>query len=218
MDQRETNERESEATTLSMAPASFEVHGGDPVGVVVPGRLHGRAIVELDAQMRVQARTDIAKLQAGLGVTTVYAAHDQVEAMTMGDRVAVMKDGYLQQVDTPLDLYDRPVNLFVAGFTGSPQMNLMGAVAQRGRGRKRHGAQGRGIHVTTDGRSQRRAAVVVLMTALSACGASGVARARSVTAKGSNRSREGASPRDRVHGTALPTAVGRRAVRHASQS
>ncbi|MCW2710188.1 MAG: sugar transporter ATP-binding protein [Marmoricola sp.] len=86
----------------------------------------------LDAKMRVQTRTDIAKLQADLGVTTVYVTHDQVEAMTMGDRVAVMKDGYLQQVDTPLNLYDRPVNLFVAGFIGSPQMNLMSAVAHNG--------------------------------------------------------------------------------------
>ena len=74
----------------------------------------------LDAKMRVQTRTDIAKLQADLGVTTVYVTHDQVEAMTMGDRVAVMKLGDLQQVDTPLNLYDKPVNLFVAGFIGSP--------------------------------------------------------------------------------------------------
>jgi multiple sugar transport system ATP-binding protein len=87
----------------------------------------------LDAKMRVATRTDIAKLQADLGVTTVYVTHDQVEAMTMGDRVAVMKDGYLQQVDTPLGLYDRPVNLFVAGFIGSPQMNLMAATAQEGK-------------------------------------------------------------------------------------
>src|SRR3954453_20251753 len=86
----------------------------------------------LDAKMRVQTRTDIAKLQADLGVTTVYVTHDQVEAMTMGDRVAVMKDGVLQQVDTPLGLYDRPVNLFVAGFIGSPQMNLMKAKAEGG--------------------------------------------------------------------------------------
>ncbi|MDF1605387.1 sn-glycerol-3-phosphate ABC transporter ATP-binding protein UgpC [Nocardioides sp. YIM 152315] len=86
----------------------------------------------LDAKMRVQTRTDIAKLQADLGVTTVYVTHDQVEAMTMGDRVAVMKDGYLQQVDTPLALYDKPVNLFVAGFIGSPQMNLMEAKADNG--------------------------------------------------------------------------------------
>ena len=86
----------------------------------------------LDAKMRVQTRTDIAKLQSDLGVTTVYVTHDQVEAMTMGDRVAVMKLGELQQVDTPLGLYDKPVNLFVAGFIGSPQMNLLEAVAQDG--------------------------------------------------------------------------------------
>src|SRR6476661_6384200 len=87
----------------------------------------------LDAKMRVQTRTDITKIQADLGVTTVYVTHDQVEAMTMGDRVAVMKDGYLQQVDTPLNLYDRPANLFVAGFIGSPAMNLMSATAKDGR-------------------------------------------------------------------------------------
>jgi multiple sugar transport system ATP-binding protein len=86
----------------------------------------------LDAKMRVQTRTDIAKLQADLGVTTVYVTHDQVEAMTMGDRVAVMKLGELQQVDTPLGLYDRPANLFVAGFIGSPQMNLLEAHAKDG--------------------------------------------------------------------------------------
>ena len=87
----------------------------------------------LDAKMRVQTRTDIAKLQQDLGITTVYVTHDQVEAMTMGDRVAVMKLGVLQQVDTPLKLYDKPANLFVAGFIGSPQMNLIEAVAKDGR-------------------------------------------------------------------------------------
>jgi multiple sugar transport system ATP-binding protein len=86
----------------------------------------------LDAKMRVQTRTDIAKLQADLGVTTVYVTHDQVEAMTMGDRVAVMNFGVLQQVDTPLKLYDKPVNLFVAGFIGSPAMNLLQAKAADG--------------------------------------------------------------------------------------
>src|SRR3954449_7702429 len=84
----------------------------------------------LDAKMRVATRTDIAKLQADLGVTTVYVTHDQVEAMTMGDRVAVMNFGVLQQVDTPLKLYDKPVNLFVAGFIGSPAMNLLRAKAE----------------------------------------------------------------------------------------
>ncbi len=87
----------------------------------------------LDAKMRVQTRTDIAKLQADLGVTTVYVTHDQVEAMTMGDRVAVMNFGELMQVDTPLRLYDKPVNLFVAGFIGSPQMNLIQAKAVEGK-------------------------------------------------------------------------------------
>jgi multiple sugar transport system ATP-binding protein len=81
----------------------------------------------LDAKLRVQTRTQIAELQHRLGVTTVYVTHDQVEAMTMGDRVAVLKDGVLQQVDTPLNLYDRPRNKFVAGFIGSPAMNLIEA-------------------------------------------------------------------------------------------
>jgi multiple sugar transport system ATP-binding protein len=78
----------------------------------------------LDAKLRVQMRAEIAALQRSLGVTTFYVTHDQVEAMTMGDRVAVIKDGYLQQVDTPQNLYDRPVNVFVAAFIGSPSMNL----------------------------------------------------------------------------------------------
>jgi multiple sugar transport system ATP-binding protein len=87
----------------------------------------------LDAKLRVSTRTQIAALQTRLGVTTVYVTHDQVEAMTMGDRVAVLKDGLLQQADTPLNLYDKPRNLFVAGFIGSPAMNLMeGDVAEDG--------------------------------------------------------------------------------------
>jgi multiple sugar transport system ATP-binding protein len=79
----------------------------------------------LDAKLRVQTRTQIAALTRRLGVTTVYVTHDQVEAMTMGDRVAVLKDGELQQVASPRELYDRPVNVFVAGFIGSPAMNLL---------------------------------------------------------------------------------------------
>jgi multiple sugar transport system ATP-binding protein len=79
----------------------------------------------LDAKLRVQMRADIAKLQKELGTTTVYVTHDQVEAMTMGDRVAVMSKGILQQVDAPQRLYDRPENLFVAGFIGTPPMNLL---------------------------------------------------------------------------------------------
>ncbi|SFF50233.1 ABC transporter ATP-binding protein [Blastococcus tunisiensis] len=78
----------------------------------------------LDAKLRVQTRTQIAQLQRRLGTTTVYVTHDQVEAMTMGDRVCVLKDGLLMQVGTPRELYDRPANVFVAGFLGSPAMNL----------------------------------------------------------------------------------------------
>ncbi len=78
----------------------------------------------LDAKLRVQTRSQIAALQRRLGVTTVYVTHDQIEAMTMGDRVAVLKDGILQQVDSPRNMYDNPANVFVAGFIGSPAMNL----------------------------------------------------------------------------------------------
>ncbi|MFD4183698.1 ABC transporter ATP-binding protein [Rhodococcus sp. NPDC058514] len=78
----------------------------------------------LDAKLRVQTRTQIAQLQRRLGTTTVYVTHDQVEAMTMGDRVAVLKDGLLQQCASPRELYSRPANMFVAGFMGSPSMNL----------------------------------------------------------------------------------------------
>ena len=87
----------------------------------------------LDAKLRVSTRTQIAALQQRLGVTTVYVTHDQVEAMTMGDRVAVLKDGVLQQVDTPLALYRTPANVFVAGFIGSPAMNLLDAEIRDGR-------------------------------------------------------------------------------------
>ncbi len=82
----------------------------------------------LDAKLRVQMRAEIASLQRKLNVTTIYVTHDQVEAMTMGDRVAVMKGGVLQQVDTPQNLYNRPDNVFVAAFIGSPSMNLYEAV------------------------------------------------------------------------------------------
>jgi multiple sugar transport system ATP-binding protein len=82
----------------------------------------------LDAKLRVQMRAEIARLQRDLAVTTIYVTHDQVEAMTMGHRVAVLKDGYLQQVDTPQNLYDSPTNVFVAAFIGSPSMNLYESV------------------------------------------------------------------------------------------
>jgi multiple sugar transport system ATP-binding protein len=85
----------------------------------------------LDAKLRVQMRAEIAKVQQDLGTTTIYVTHDQVEAMTMGDRVAVMRKGELQQVATPQELYDHPVNLFVGGFIGSPAMNLLQATLVR---------------------------------------------------------------------------------------
>jgi multiple sugar transport system ATP-binding protein len=85
----------------------------------------------LDAKLRVQMRAEIARLQHELQVTTVYVTHDQVEAMTMGDRVAVLRKGELQQVDDPRTLYHRPVNLFVAGFIGSPAMNIVEAIVSR---------------------------------------------------------------------------------------
>jgi multiple sugar transport system ATP-binding protein len=107
--------------------------GGPPQRVAM-----GRAIVRrpqvflmdeplsnLDAKLRVQMRAEISRLQHDLGVTTIYVTHDQTEAMTMGDRVAVLSDGVLQQIDTPQRLYDAPDNLFVATFIGSPQMNLV---------------------------------------------------------------------------------------------
>lgn len=110
-----------------------EISGGERQRVAV-----GRAIVRkplvflfdeplsnLDANLRVQMRTEIHKLQIRLQTTMIYVTHDQIEAMTMGDRIAVLKDGLLQQVDTPISIYDRPKNKFVAGFIGSPPMNFM---------------------------------------------------------------------------------------------
>ena len=79
----------------------------------------------LDAKLRVQMRTELARIQQRLGTTTVYVTHDQAEAMTLGDRVAVMRAGVLQQVGRPTELYNHPTNLFVAGFIGSPAMNFV---------------------------------------------------------------------------------------------
>ena len=127
---------EAAARTLELTPhldrKPAKLSGGQRQRVAM-----GRAIVRqpaaflmdeplsnLDAKLRVQMRAEIASLQRKLKVTTVYVTHDQVEAMTMGDRVAVLKGGVLQQVDTPQNLYSRPVNMFVAAFIGSPSMNL----------------------------------------------------------------------------------------------
>jgi multiple sugar transport system ATP-binding protein len=81
----------------------------------------------LDAKLRAQMRTELAKLHKKLGTTFIYVTHDQIEAMTMGDRIVVMKDGFVQQIDSPINLYEHPVNKFVAGFMGSPQMNFIDA-------------------------------------------------------------------------------------------
>ena len=89
----------------------------------------------LDAKLRAQMRTEIAKLHKRLGTTFIYVTHDQTEAMTMGDRIVVMKDGFVQQIDTPQNLYLNPVNKFVAGFLGSPQMNMIDAVLRNDGGR-----------------------------------------------------------------------------------
>ncbi|MFC3453397.1 ABC transporter ATP-binding protein [Amycolatopsis speibonae] len=135
-DERERKVREAAAVLdlteyLDRKPAKLS--GGQRQRVAM-----GRAIVRepsvflmdeplsnLDAKLRVQTRTQIASLQRRLGITTLYVTHDQVEAMTMGDRVAVLKDGLLQQCDTPVGLFAKPVNVFVAGFIGSPAMNLL---------------------------------------------------------------------------------------------
>jgi multiple sugar transport system ATP-binding protein len=114
----------------------------------------------LDAKLRVQTRAEIAKLQSDLGTTTIYVTHDQVEAMTMGDRVAVMRKGELQQVAPPQELYDHPVNLFVGGFIGSPAMNMLEAKLARANG---------GLQVEAG--SQRVALVQELLAARPALGA-----------------------------------------------
>ena len=103
----------------------------------------------LDAKLRVQMRAEISSLQNRLGVTTIYVTHDQIEAMTMGDRVAVLKRGMLQQADAPQQLYEHPDNLFVAGFIGSPAMNLGQVKVERhgepSRARARRGRIHRGV-------------------------------------------------------------------------
>ncbi len=147
MPKAEINQRvEWAAKMLDLSPylarRPKELSGGQRQRVAM-----GRAIVRnpqvflmdeplsnLDAKLRVQMRADISKLQRSLGTTTIYVTHDQVEAMTMGDRVAVMSLGRLQQVDTPQRLYDEPANLFVAGFIGTPPMNLLEGTLQSSNG------------------------------------------------------------------------------------
>jgi multiple sugar transport system ATP-binding protein len=136
----------STATTLGLAgvlPKKPRTLSGGQRQRVAMGRaivrepkafLMDEPLSNLDAKLRVEMRAEIARLQRELGVTTIYVTHDQVEAMTLGDRVAIMRDGVLQQVAQPQELYDRPRNLFVAEFIGSPAMNLVGADLARADG------------------------------------------------------------------------------------
>ena len=94
--------------------------------------LFDEPLSNLDAKLRGETRTEISRIQDQLGITTVYVTHDQIEAMTLGDRVAVLRRGVLQQVDSPRELYEQPVNLFVAGFIGSPPMNFLPATVIEG--------------------------------------------------------------------------------------
>jgi multiple sugar transport system ATP-binding protein len=146
MDKEEIDKRVNEAAkVLDLEPhlerKPSQLSGGQRQRVAM-----GRAIVRepaaylmdeplsnLDAKLRVQMRTEVSRIQQRMGTTTVYVTHDQTEAMTLGDRVAVMRAGEIQQVDTPMVLYNNPKNLFVAGFIGSPAMNFMPATAENGK-------------------------------------------------------------------------------------
>ena len=143
LDKEEINDKVEEAArVLDLEPhldrKPSQLSGGQRQRVAM-----GRAIVRdpaaflmdeplsnLDAKLRVQMRTEVARLQQRLGTTTIYVTHDQTEALTLGDRVAVMRSGVLQQVGSPMELYNEPVNLFVAGFIGSPAMNFMPATVE----------------------------------------------------------------------------------------
>ena len=145
---RSRRRRRSSTSTQHLDRKPANLSGGQRQRVAM-----GRAIVRdpaaflmdeplsnLDAKLRVQMRTEVSRIQQRLGTTTVYVTHDQTEAMTLGDRVAVMRAGVLQQVGTPMELYNNPENLFVAGFIGSPAMNFMPATR---RGRHAEAADGR---------------------------------------------------------------------------
>ena len=145
MDKAEIERRVNDAARTLQLTAHLDRKPGHLSGGQRQRVAMGRAIVRkpaaflmdeplsnLDAKLRVQMRAEIARLQRELKVTTIYVTHDQVEAMTMGDRVAVLKGGVLQQVDTPQNLYTRPVNVFVAAFIGSPSMNLYEATLTGG--------------------------------------------------------------------------------------
>jgi multiple sugar transport system ATP-binding protein len=147
MPKDEINERVEKAARILELTENLDRRPGQLSGGQRQRVAMGRAIVRqpqaflmdeplsnLDAKLRVQMRAEVSKIQHSLNVTTVYVTHDQVEAMTMGDRVAVLSRGFLQQVDTPQNLYDYPHNLFVGAFIGSPQMNLLQADVSRNGG------------------------------------------------------------------------------------
>ena len=168
-DQAEIDKKVNEAAKildldqhLSRKPANLS--GGQRQRVAM-----GRAIVRnpaaflmdeplsnLDAKLRVQMRTEVSRIQQNLGTTTVYVTHDQTEAMTLGDRVAVMRAGVLQQVGSPMELYNSPKNLFVAGFIGSPAMNFMPATVEGDTGQAADGRGGAATERAREGRARRR--------------------------------------------------------------
>lgn len=117
--------------------------------------LFDEPLSNLDAKLRVQVRTEISKLHQRLGATMIYVTHDQTEAMTMGDKIVLMKDGVVQQVDLPLDIYSCPSNKFVAGFIGSPAMNFFRGSLSKGRGLHFKG-HSNGIDLTVGEKDQRR--------------------------------------------------------------
>ena len=111
--------------------------------------LFDEPLSNLDAKLRVQMRVELKRLHQRLGTTAIYVTHDQVEAMTLGDRIVVMKDGMVQQVGEPLELYDQPANRFVAGFIGSPAMNFATVTMAEGNGRMR--AKNAGLEIEVPG-------------------------------------------------------------------
>ena len=118
--------------------------------------LFDEPLSNLDAKLRVQMRTEIKELHQRLATTSIYVTHDQIEAMTMADKIVVMRDGIVEQTGGPLDLYDHPVNTFVAGFIGSPAMNMIPGTARGGGRRAERGIRRRRRAARAGGRSRRR--------------------------------------------------------------
>ena len=188
----ETRQRVAEAAKILELEQLLDRKPGQMSGGQRQRVAMGRAIVRnpkvfcmdeplsnLDAKLRVSTRSQIAGLQRRLGITTVYVTHDQVEAMTMGHRVAVLRDGRLQQVDTPERLYDHPVNTFVAAFIGSPAITLVESEVREGVARV-HGVAVPLDRAVAGGRGRRSS--------------SGCARSRGTSWRRRRRSRDGADP------------------------